>query len=48
MRELQVICSSQAPESVASCEHGKQRRTKARKEETEKAENLIAKMSGIP
>ena len=47
-RRLQVICSSQAPESVASCEYGKQRRTKAGKEKTEKTENLIAKISGNP
>lgn len=45
---MQVICSGQAPASVASCGDGKQRRTKTRKEETEKAENLIAKRLGNP
>jgi hypothetical protein len=40
--------SSQVPPFVASCRHGKQKRTKARKKETEEAENLIAKTLSDP
>ncbi len=47
-RSLKSMGSSQGRQFVASYKHGKQRRTKARKEETEEAKNLIAKTLSNP
>jgi hypothetical protein len=40
---LKFIGSSQAHQFVASCTHGKQKRTKTGKKETEEEKDLVAK-----